>query len=167
MKTNCKALLSIILFTVFPILLFAQTEKNKFPVPGNKDEYEIKMREEVPIRAIRRILGRYTNATNIHWYAVENNIIAKFFVDSLETKLYFTSRGFWSETITSFANNQIPPTISDAVKSDYKDFRIIVAYKIETFATMVYMVKIEDKKLLKTLKIKDGGIEVTNDCVKG
>jgi hypothetical protein len=167
MKTNFKSLLTIVLFTASPILIFAQTEKNKFLVPDNKTEYEVKMKEDVPIRAVRRILDRYTNATNLHWYVVENNIIAKFFVDSLETKLYFTNKGFWSETITSFGNSQIPSAISDAVKSDYRDFKIIVAYKIETFATMVYMVKIENKKLLKTLKIKDGGIEVTNDCIKG
>ena len=168
MKTNFKNLLPILLFTVSPILIFAQTDNGKFKMPNRQDEqYEIRLREEVPIRAVRRVVDRYTNVTNLHWYAIENNIIAKFFIDSLETKLYFTSKGFWKETITSFANNQIPSTISDAVKSDYRDFKIIVAYKIETFATMVYMVKIENKKLLKTLKIKDGGIEVTNDYIKG
>ena len=168
MKTNFKNLLPILLFTASPILIFAQTEKNKLKMPNYQDkQFEIKLREDIPVRAVKRILDRYTNVTNLHWYAVENNLIAKFLNDSLETKLYFNNKGFWRETVTSFANSQIPSSISDAVKSDYRDFKIIVAYKIETFATMVYMIKIENKKLLKTLKIKDGGIEVTNDYIKG
>jgi hypothetical protein len=168
MKTNFKNLLPILLFTASPILIVAQTEKSKVKIPNSQDEkFEISLREDIPVRAVRRILNRYTNVTNLHWYAVENNLIAKFLNDSLETKLYFNNKGFWRETITSFANDQIPSVISDAVKSDYRDFRIIVAYKIETFATMVYMIKIENKRLLKTLKIKDGGIEVTNDYIKG
>jgi hypothetical protein len=168
MKTNFKNLLPILLFTASPILIVAQTEKSKVKIPNSQDEkFEISLREDIPVRAVRRILNRYSNVTNLHWYAVENNLIAKFLNDSLETKLYFNNKGFWRETITSFANDQIPSVISDAVKSDYRDFRIIVAYKIETFATMVYMIKIENKRLLKTLKIKDGGIEVTNDYIKG
>jgi hypothetical protein len=53
------------------------------------------------------------------------------------------------------------------VKSRYYDFKILVAYEIEHNNSTTYILKIDDGKALKMLRVVDGEIEIITDNIKG
>jgi hypothetical protein len=178
MKKNFKAFVAFVAIAAFPLTVFAQSEKTGFNInkkytagapalntTGN--DTKLQFRNDIPIRAIRNFIAKYNEVANLHWYTIEEGFIAKFVADSIEVRTEFDTKGFWTETINTYNEENMPPAIKDVVKYSYKDFNVIVAYKIENPKTSWFVIKIENKTQLKTLKIKDGEMETIGDFVKG
>jgi hypothetical protein len=178
MKRNFKTLMALAVLAAFPLITFAQTEKsgynlNKKYAPGApasntaNNQFDVAFRNDVPIRALRNFINNYRDVTSLHWYNIEGGFFAQFFADSIDTRAEFDANGFWCETISNFTEEQTPKAIRDLVKEVYADFNIIIVHKIETNAALWYVVKLENGTQWKTLKIKDGEMELTGDYVKG
>jgi len=177
MKKNLKTLMAVAALATFPVLLFAQTKQSGYNLtkkysPGASASYttgnepKLEFRNDIPVRAIRNFIARFNEVTNLHWYTFEEGFIAKFIADSIETRVEFDMKGYWIETINTYNEENMPSAIKDVVKYSYRDFNVIVAHKIENQKTSWFVVKIENKTQLKTLKIKDGEMEIIGDFVK-
>lgn len=178
MKKNFKTLAAVVAIATLPLTVFAQSEKTGFNInkkytPGGPalstagDDTKLQFRNDIPIRAIRNFIAKYNDVANLHWYTIEEGFIAKFVADDIEVRTEFDTKGFWTETINTYNEENMPSAIKDIVKYSYKDFNVIVAYKIENPKTSWFVIKIENQTQLKTLRIKDGEMEITGDFVKG
>jgi hypothetical protein len=177
MKKNLKTLMAVAALATFPVLLFAQTKQSGYNLtkkysPGASASYttgnepKLEFRNDIPVRAIRNFIARFNEVTNLHWYTFEEGFIAKFIADSIETRVVFDTKGFWSETINTYSEENMPAVIKNIVEYSYRDFNVIVAHKIETPTASWYIVKIENETKLKTLQIKNGEMEIIADFVK-
>jgi len=64
-------------------------------------------------------------------------------------------------------DTQLPSDVRDVVKSKYYDSKILVGYEIKHNDGFVYIIKIEDTKTLKTLRVTDGEMEIISDYTRG
>lgn len=123
-------------------------------------------RNDVNIKAVRDFMKQYKNVSGEEWYKVSDGLIAKFIESGIETKVGYDFNGNWHCTLRTYSEDKLPFDIRDIVKSKYYDFNILVAYEITHFDNVTYIMKIEDTKRLKTLRISDGNMEVIGDYVK-
>jgi hypothetical protein len=61
----------------------------------------------------------------------------------------------------------MPFDVRDVVKSAYYDYSIMVVYEITHSNNLTYILKIQDSKRIKTLRVSNGSLEVIADYVRG
>ncbi len=121
----------------------------------------------VNVKALKDFSKSFKNAVGEKWYSVSDGFIANFSQDGIETKVAYNKKGKWHSTLLTYDGTKLPSDVRDLVKSTYNNFSILVAYEIHLDNNLVYILKLEDKKTLKTLRITDGEIEVISDNIKG
>jgi hypothetical protein len=92
---------------------------------------------------------------------------ASFSDNGIETKVAYDKKGIWHSTVRTLEESQLPFEVRDVVKRTYYDSRILVGYEIKHNDGIVYIIKTEDSKTLKTLRVANGEIEIIADNTKG
>ncbi|HEY6979052.1 MAG TPA: PepSY-like domain-containing protein [Chitinophagaceae bacterium] len=121
----------------------------------------------VNMRALRDFARSFKNAKNEKWYVAEDGFFANFTDNGVDTKVAYDKKGVWHCTIHTLNEDQLPFNVRNVVKSRYYDFKILVAYEIEHNNSTTYILKIDDGKALKMLRVVDGEIEIITDNIKG
>jgi hypothetical protein len=122
---------------------------------------------DVNIKAMRHFIKQFSSVTTEKWYKISDGIVASFTENEIETKVHYDLNGDWHCTLRTYNENQLPFAVRDLVKSKYYDYNILVVYEIIYPGSLTYIVKIEDSKRIKTLKVTDGEMEVIGDYVRG
>ena len=120
----------------------------------------------ISMKALRSFAKSFKNISGEKWYKVSDGFMASFSDNGIETKVAYDSKGIFHCTLRTLNETQLPFDVRDVVKSKYYDFKILVAYEIKHDNT-VYILKIEDSKTLKTLRVADGEMEIITDNIKG
>ncbi len=120
----------------------------------------------VNVKAVKDFNKSFKNVTGEQWYEVSDGFIANFTQNGIETKVAYDQKGRWHCTVRTLTETQLPSDVRDLVKSRYYDSNILVVYEIRHDNT-VYILKIEDSKTLKMLRVADGEIEIITDNTKG
>jgi len=172
------------IFSAFTVLLIAvtfnyaiaQDNSIAFNSPAFKYEFEIAMNNghlfgiessNVNAKALKDFSKSFKNVTSEKWYAVEDGFFASFNEKGIETKVAYDQKGNWHCTVRTLDETQMPSDIKDQVKSTYYDSKILVVYEIKSHQATVYIIKTEDSKTLKTLRVADGDIEIIADNTRG
>jgi hypothetical protein len=121
----------------------------------------------VNMKAVKDFSKSFKNVTNEKWYTAEDGFFANFNDNGIETKVAYDKKGIWHCTVRTLSEMQLPYDVRDVVKSKYYDSKILVGYEIKHSNSTVYIVKTEDGKSLKTLRVTDGEMEVITNNIKG
>ena len=121
----------------------------------------------VNMKALRDFAKSFKNAKNEKWYVVEDGFFANFTDNGVDTKVAYDKKGVWHCTMHTLNEGQLPFNVRNVVKSKYYDFKILVAYEIEHNNGTAYILKIDDGKTLKTLRVVDGEMEIITDNITG
>lgn len=178
MKKTLTTLAIIIIPIIISQTTFAQEDKNllaynssktpdMFPLFTDKKYFSEVRLNDISIKAVRHFIKNYKKINTENWYKISDGFIASFTKDSIQTKVFYDLKGRWHCTLNAFGESKLPADIRDKVKSKYYDFNILVAYQIMHENGVVYIIKIDNAKKLKILKITDGEIEIEGDYVKG
>jgi hypothetical protein len=122
---------------------------------------------DVNIKAMRHFNKQFSSVTTEKWYRISDGIVASFTESETQTKVLYDLKGNWHCTLKTYNENQLPFDVRDMVKSKYYDYNILVAYEISYPKVITYILKIEDSKNIKTLRVSNGEMEVTGDYVRG
>jgi hypothetical protein len=122
---------------------------------------------DVNLKAMRDFNKQFSSVTTEKWYKISDGIVASFTEKEIETKVHYDLSGGWHCTLRTYNENQLPFDVRDLVKSKYYDYNILVVYEITYPGSLTYILKIEDSKKIKTLKVADGEMEVIGDYVRG
>ena len=165
------------LFSTFAILLIAVMVNNanaqhkSFTSVSNELNYDAigsaVNAADVSTKALKDFSRSFKNAANEKWYTVSDGFLASFNDNGIETKVAYNKKGVWHSTVRTLDETQLPFAIRDVVKSTYYDSKILVAYEIKHSDGVVYIIKTEDSKTLKTLRVIDGGIEIIASNTRG
>ena len=165
------------LFSTFAILLIAvlvnnaNAQQKSLTSVSNEFNYDAiasaTRAADVSTKALKDFSRSYKNAVNEKWYTVSDGFLASFNDNGIETKVAYNKKGVWHSTVRTLDETQLPFAVRDVVKSTYYDSKILVAYEIKHVDGVVYILKIEDTKTLRTLRIIDGGIEIIASNTRG
>ena len=80
----------------------------------------------------------------------------------------YDKKGNWVYTVARFNADNLPKDIFDIARKDYANYYVSGMEKVDRpgFET-VYIVHLEDKTTLKTVRVSEGETELIEDYVKG
>jgi len=122
---------------------------------------------DVNTRALKDFNKSFKNISGEQWYKVTDGFIASFKESQIETKVAYDRKGVFHCVLRILSESQLPADIKAIVKSKYYDFKILVAYEIEHNNGTAYILKIDDGKTLKMLRVVDGEMEIIKDNITG
>ena len=121
----------------------------------------------VNAKALKDFSKSFKNATNAKWYGATDGFFANFSDKGIETKVTYDLKGNWHCTMRTYDESRMPSDVRETVKSKYYDFEVLVIYEIAHSNNVTYIIKIQDDKTLKTLRLINGEMEVIGDYVRG
>jgi hypothetical protein len=122
---------------------------------------------DVNKKALKDFDKSFRNVANVKWYTVSDGFFASFYVNGIETKVAYDKKGNWHCTVRILEESQLPFEVRDGVKRMYYDSKILVCYEIKHTDGVAYIVKTEDNKSLKTLRVINGEVEIIGDYTRG
>jgi len=154
---------------------YAQSSNSSLPVNNNTSKewaYNNKSKAfEMPAtgniatasisaKAVKNFTKTYKEADNAGWFVIKDGYLAEFKHDGITTKVYYDPKGRWVGNIRSYFEEKLPRSIRHLVKSHYYDYNIYYVHEVTVAdGITVYLVKIEDKISLKTIRVQDGEMD--------
>lgn len=179
MKTLITAALSMaLLFSPYPYKANAQVgsanaaaaitsiaENNLLPFSGENSSKKADA-STVNIRATKDFSKTFKNVNNQTWYKVGTGYIANFLSEGVDYRINYDNKGRWQSNLLTYTEDHLPFEVRDLVKSRFYDYTIFVCYEYQFTEGKAYIIKMEDAKSYKTLKVYDGEIISEEDLIK-
>jgi hypothetical protein len=118
-------------------------------------------------KALKDFTKNFKAANNASWYEIKDGFVAKFQENGVETNAYYDTKGRWASTIRNYGEDKLPKDIRHLVKSNYYDYSIFLVNEVTVGNKTAYLVRMEDKTTLKTIRVIDGEMDVYEDYIKG
>ncbi|MEP7377070.1 MAG: hypothetical protein ABI675_26960 [Chitinophagaceae bacterium] len=110
-------------------------------------------------KAVKNFSKNFKDADNAGWAATIDGYKAEFTKEGIETKVFYNRKGQWVASVRNYFEDKLPRDIRHQVKSKYYDYNIFYVQEITVGEKMTYLVKIEDKDSIKTIRLADGEME--------
>jgi hypothetical protein len=112
----------------------------------------------INIKVVKSFGKSFGNIPDKKWYVLEDGYVVYFKVDDISMKAVYNKKGTWMHTLRFYTEKNLPFAVRDLVKRTYYDFSIFLVIEIETDNKIIYLLKMEDKNSLKTVRVIDGEI---------
>lgn len=121
----------------------------------------------INIRAMRDFVDRYENATDVVWIKVPDGFVARFCIDSLNSRAAYKKNGNWVYTIKQYTEAKMSKALRHSVKSTYYDYAITLVEQIEMPDEPVkYIVHLQDAVSWKNVLVSNGQLDLIEDRKK-
>jgi glycogen debranching enzyme len=117
-------------------------------------------------RAERDFSERFEAADKADWVEIKEGFAAKFVNDGVDTKVFYNHKGRWFATIRIYDQYSLPKDVRKEVRSTYYDYNIYMVIEVTVGDKTAYLVKIEDEKSMKTIRVLDGEMDVYEEFAK-
>jgi hypothetical protein len=179
MKVSTKAIVSLMqnakqsvkfkLLTVMAIMLFnsmhtslnAQTAVKHFNLVAEKPVSVLNERAKI------NFTREFKNITGEKWVKKNDGYRAKFDNSGINYMVDYNRKGNWLSTIKNYDEPNIDSRVADAVRTAFPGYSIVHLAEIKKGKATVYLVKIENQKVLKTIRMADGEMDVYEAYTKG
>lgn len=101
-----------------------------------------------------------------NWFQTQEGSIAEFEKDGIVTRIDYDHKGRFIAMIRRYSEDKLPADVRHQVKSTYYDYNIFLVIEVTTNNKTAYLVKMEDQKTLKTIRVVDGEMDVYEDLNK-
>jgi hypothetical protein len=103
------------------------------------------------------------NAAEVTWSKIAGGFIAQFSTPDVDTKVAYNKKGVWQYNLCAYMEDHLPLEVRDVVRHQYYDYHILVCYAYKINGGPVYIIKMEDSKSIKTVRVSDGEmVEIEN-----
>ena len=106
-------------------------------------------------KAVKDFSKTYKKTGDARWFVISDGYLAKFKLNGIETKVYYDRKGRWNGSLRSYLEDKMPRDIRHLVKSHYYDYTIYLIQEVTVADKIAYLVKIEDKTSMKTIRVMD------------
>jgi hypothetical protein len=110
------------------------------------------------VRAQRDFLKWEGNRKGEQWYKIADGFLAEFQETGHSCMVYYDDKGYWSASIRTLVEKDLPVEVRRLVRSTYLDYAISWVKEIKKGNALVYNVRIEDDTSWKELLIQDDEI---------
>jgi len=108
----------------------------------------------------------FRNVSNERWIQKEDGYRVKFAGGNVKYMVDYDKRGNWVSTISNYSEEQLDSHIADAVKTAFLGYAIVYVTEIKKGKRTVYLVKIDNQKMLKTVRVVNGEMDVFESYIK-
>ncbi len=117
----------------------------------------------INVKAVRDFDLAFVNATDKHWYVLEDGFVVYFIMNRIQMKTFYDKKGNRMHTLRFYSEEKLPFDVRDLVKRNYYDCHIYLVIEIDKDNKTVYLVKMEDKNSWKMVRVADDELtEVEN-----
>lgn len=113
----------------------------------------------VPAKTWRSFASYFPGAYNSRFYKVNKDWLGKFILHNQENRALFTKKGYLVYHISYGYEENLPDDIRRQIKSEYYDYTITRAIKVEEDKRVIWVVNVENAKELILLRLEDGNME--------
>jgi hypothetical protein len=117
-------------------------------------------------KAERNFKKTFKTAYNPSWVEKEDGFRAKFFDNDIKYMVDYDKKGNWVSTILNYDEPRLDSHVADAVKTAFLGYAIVHVTEIRKGKAVVYLVKIDNQKLLKTIRVENGEMNVYESYIK-
>lgn len=117
-------------------------------------------------KAERSFRKEFKHAYNTKWIEKEDGFRAKFVDNDISYMVDYNKKGNWVSTISNYTEDHLDSHIANAVKTAFLGYAIVHVTEIRKGKITVYLVKIDNQKLLKTVRVQNGEMDVYESYIK-
>jgi hypothetical protein len=118
-------------------------------------------------RTFSNFTRTFKNAENISYSVSEGRMIIHCRIDGDQHLILYSKRGHWLQTIRTFNYEKLSEEIQDQVTSFFPKFKLFgVVNEIKLGGDTAYLIRIENKKSWKILRLANGELDVFESYVK-
>lgn len=110
-------------------------------------------------KALKSFTKNFKDADNASWSEIEDGFRVDFTKEDIDTKVFYDRKGRWVANVRNYYEDKLPKDIRHRVKSVYYDYSIYYVQEVTVADKIAYLVKIEDKNSIKTIRIVDGEMD--------
>jgi len=122
---------------------------------------------EVRNNAARHFKNHFSANGTEKWYKLDEFLMVSFTDGQVLTKAYYTSKGFFSFFVKYYTEELLNPDTRFLIMKKFEGYKIDVITEINNLQEKFYFIKIKNSSSIKTLKVVNENIEVTEDFVNG
>lgn len=121
---------------------------------------------EISTKVLRNFYKTYGDIDDAKWYKTTEGYAVSFKKDGMNTSIFYTHRGTFDSRINYYTEEKLPLHVRALVKSNFPDHAISHVTEVHKNDVVAHLVKIQDKKTVKTVKVIEGEWEVIEDVIK-
>ncbi len=115
--------------------------------------------EQAPEKIKAAFDQKYPDAEDVEWEMENGKWEAEFEVDEKEMEALFDQNGNWLETETEMEDEDLPATVNETLKSQFKDYEVEEVEYLESPDATGYEIELEgDNGDIEVLIGKDGSV---------
>ena len=125
--------------------------------------------EPISPKALKDFAKKYKNVTAENWMKNKHGFSASFFSNGIQNMIYYDNNGKWLGSLKGYREEKLPYEIRDIVKSKYYDYSINSVEEAETIDSdgiPTYIIQLEDKNIIKLMRVYNGQVDVMRDYKK-
>jgi hypothetical protein len=110
----------------------------------------------------------YRQAVESEWSAlVDNSLMCRFSLKNIPYRAFYTAHGQWLYTVSSYDASKLDKTVYDKIKSVYYNSSIVFVNQIDMVkGRTIYIVEVQDEKLIRKIRLEDDEMEVIQELEK-
>jgi hypothetical protein len=121
----------------------------------------------VHARVMRDFVLRFDEVSYARWTADNKGSTMYFIKDGFHNRAIYDLKGRWQYSLIFYNESKLPRDIRTAVKRENFDQAITVVEEVQTVDGKAYLVHLEDKSTIKTVKVTtDGEMETIEEFFK-
>jgi hypothetical protein len=117
----------------------------------------------VNLKALKDFSKSFHEVSNEKWFKVPGGVIANFLTKGIDFRIKYDEKGKWLYNLLTYPEDNLPSDVRSLIRSRYYHYQIEYCNEYQLSNSAVYIVKMNDDKSIKTIKIADGEIEVIAD----
>jgi len=117
-------------------------------------------------KAEKNFKKEFKNVYNPAWIEKEDGYRVKFQENDTKYMVDYDKKGNWVSTILNYDETKLDPRIAGAVKTAFLGYAIVHVTEIRKRKSTVFLVKIDNQKLLKTIRVINGEMDVYESYIK-
>ncbi|MDE3234946.1 MAG: hypothetical protein KGO81_03250 [Bacteroidota bacterium] len=161
MKKQFILLLCITLFSG-SLLLAQDKDTSAVTLPGVTITSKAMVNKQID----KAFKTAFPEATQLRWYQLDKDFLAKFILKDMDHNALFTKNGYMKYDISFGHEHNLPDEIKDQVHSAYKDCTITRAINLKGDGRDIWVVNLEALKYYYSVSIEEGEINEINKIWK-
>jgi hypothetical protein len=117
-------------------------------------------------KAERNFRREFREVYNPKWIEKEDGFRAKFVEKDISYMVDYDKKGNWLNTILNYNEDHLDSHVANAVKMVFPGYVIVHVTEIKKGKAKIYLVKIDNQKLLKTIRVENGEMDVYESYIK-
>ena len=121
---------------------------------------------EINIKAARNFIKSFNDAEDVYWIKLPDRVIVRFTEKGIKTRVDYDKKGNRLCSMRSYHEGELPEEIRTQIKTVFCDLTIAWINEITKDDLKVYLVQMQGKNCLKTIRVIGEKMETIEEYLK-